>query len=81
MFPLGWFCFLVRQQSLPWYPKGKQDESVSKWGPYRFSPSYGPATTHEHQGYHMDIEDWLAVTFSLVGKIIHKDCQANFLAA
>ena len=46
-----------------------------------FHPVYGPATTHEHQGYHMDIEDCLAVTFCLVGKIIHKDSQANFLAA
>ena len=29
----------------------------------------------------MGIEDCLAVIFGLVGKIIHKDCQANASAA
>ena len=46
-----------------------------------FSPSYGPSTTHEYQDYHVDLKDHLAVTFGLIGKVIHKGRQANVFAA
>ena len=45
-----------------------------------FDPVYGPSTTHEYQDYHVDLKDCLAVTFVLIGKVIHKDSHANILA-
>ena len=42
---------------------------------------YGPSTTHEYHDYHMDLKDCLAVTFGLIGKVVHKGCQANVFAA
>ena len=45
-----------------------------------FSPSYGPSTTHEYQDYHVDLKDHLAVTFGLIGKVIHEGCQDSVLA-
>ena len=41
---------------------------------------YGPNTTIEHQGSHMDHNDCLAVTFALIGKVVHKGHQANVLS-
>ena len=41
---------------------------------------YGPNTTIEHQGYHMDHKDCLAVTFALIGKVVHKGHQAKVLS-
>ena len=49
-------------------------------GSIMFSPSYGPSTTHEYQDYHVDLKDHLAVTFGLIGKVIHEGCQDSVLA-
>ena len=45
-----------------------------------FCPVYEPSTTHEYQGYHIDLKDHLAVTFFLIGEIVHEGRQANVLS-
>ena len=65
------FQGVTEEPKMNWYPGGIH---VS------FHPVYGPATTHEHQEFHIDLKDHLAVTFSFIGEIIHKGCQAKVLA-
>ena len=42
-----------------------------------FHPVYGPTTTHEYQGYHMDLKDRLTPAFHLICKIVHEGLQAD----
>ena len=52
-------------------------EGYSGWFQNCFHPINGPATTHEYQGYHMDLKDCLSPAFRLICKIVHKGRQAN----
>ena len=36
-----------------------------------FNPVYGRSKTHEYQDYHIDLKDHLAVTFGLIGEVVH----------
>ena len=49
----------------------------SSWLQNSFYPINGPTTTHEYQGYHMDLKDHLTPAFRLICKIVHKGHQAN----
>ena len=47
------------------------------WVQNNFHPIYGPTATHEHQGYHMDLEDRLTPASSLVSKFVYEGHQAE----
>ena len=52
-------------------------ERYSRWLQNCFHPINEPATTHEYQGYHMDLKDCLTPAFHLICKIVHKGRQAD----
>ena len=52
-------------------------ERYSDWFQNCFHQINGPATTHEYQGYHMDLKDHLTPAFCLICEVIHKGRQAN----
>ena len=52
-------------------------KGYSGWFQNCFDLINGLATTHEYQGYHMDLKDHLTPAFRLICKIVHKGCQAD----
>ena len=58
----------------------KMDGCLS-WFQDGLCPIDRPTTTHEHQGYHMDLKDRLAPAASLTRKIVHKGRQTDASAA
>ena len=55
-------------------------KGYSSWLQNSFYPINGPTTTHEYQGYHMDLKDHLTPAFHLICEVVHKGCQANVSA-
>ena len=52
-------------------------KGYSIWLQNSFRPINGPTTTHEYQGYQMDLKDRLTTAPCLICKIIHEGCQAD----
>ena len=52
-------------------------ERYSIWLQNGFHPTDGPATTHEYQGYHMDLKDNLTPASCFICKIVHEGHQAD----
>ena len=52
-------------------------EGYSGWLQNCFHPINGPATTHEYQGYHMDLKDHLTRASYLICKVVHEGRQAD----
>ena len=52
-------------------------ERYSGWLQNSFHPIYGPATTHEYQGYHMHLKEHLTPASCLICKVVHKGHQAD----
>ena len=52
-------------------------EGYSSWLQNSFYPINEPTTTHEYQGYDMDMKDHHTSAFCFICEVVHKGLKAN----